>query len=257
MTYTTQPGPGPGTGPGPGPGTDTGPGTGPGPGTDTGRLKFLALNGSERPDGNIAHALRRVEEILTGQQADLEVVRLWDLRLTPCGPCGDCNFRTRPCDIDDGLRPLIDRMAAADALIYATSVHGFGSAPTMPTFLERSGTGHLRFHRVLTNKVGGVLVTGRRYSHVETHNQLLNNVLLNRMIVPGHGFPCVLFGNQKGEVLGDEEGMEMLRRMVVRMVRLARVLREHRELTGTDLLADEYAGERDRCPIRVPARQPA
>ncbi|MFD5970759.1 flavodoxin family protein [Streptomyces sp. NPDC058783] len=241
MTYTTQPGTG----------TSTGTGFGPG------RLKFLALNGSERPDGNIVHALRRVEEILAGQQADLEVVRLWDLRLSPCGPCGDCNFRTRPCALDDGLRPLIDRMAAADALIYATSVHGFGSAPTMPTFIERSGTGHLRFDRVLTNKVGGVLVTGRRYSHVETHNHLLNNVLLNRMIVPGHGFPSVLFGNEKGEVLGDEEGMEMLRRMVIRMARLARVLREHRELTGADLLADEYAGERDRRPAALPAPRSA
>ncbi|MFJ5116010.1 flavodoxin family protein [Streptomyces sp. NPDC088551] len=228
-----------------------------GAGTSAKRLRFLALNGSERPDGNITHALGQVEKILAGEDADLEVVRLWDLRLSPCGPCGDCNFRSSPCEIEDGLPALIERMAAADALIYATSVHGFGSAPTMPTFLERSGTGHLRFDRVLTNKVGGVFVTGRRYSHVEVHNQLLDNVLLNRMIVPGYGFPAVLFGNEKGEVLTDEEGMEMLRRMVVRMARLARVLREHRQLTGTDLLADEFAGERDRSPVGVPARRPA
>jgi 2-amino-4-deoxychorismate dehydrogenase len=214
------------------------------------RLKFLALSASERPDGNIARALEHAAVVLDAEGADLRVVRLYDLDIRPCGPCGDCNFRSTPCAVQDGLPDLINTMSEADALIYAAPVHGFAAAPTMPAFLERSGTGHLRFNRVLTNKVGGVLVTGRRYSHVETYNQLLQNVLLNRMIVPGYGFPAVLFGDEKGEVLEDEEGMEMFRRMLVRMARLARVLAEHRALTGTDLMAEESPGERHRL---VPA----
>lgn len=190
------------------------------------------------------------EALLDQEGADLEVVRLWDLDIRPCGACGDCNFRNEPCSVDDGVRDVVACMAGADALLYCVAVHGYGVAPTMSAFLERSGTGHLRFDRVLTNKVGGAIVAGRRYSHVETYNQVLQNILLNRMIVPGYGFPAVLFGNDKGEVLEDEEGMEMLSRMLRRMVRLSRVLSEHRLLTGEDLLAEEVRSERHRLATR-------
>lgn len=209
-------------------------------------LQFIGLNGSERPNGNSVHAYRFIRSVLTDEGADLEVVNLWELGLRPCGACGDCNFRSTPCAVPDDLPALVRRLAATDAVIFSVPVHGFGPAPTMPTFLERIGTGHLRFNRVLTNKVGGAFVTGRRYSHVETHSYLLQHLLLNRMVVPGAGFPAVLFGDHEGEVMGDTEGLEMLRRMTVRMVRLARVLKEHRDLTGTDALQESTFSERDR-----------
>ena len=209
------------------------------------RLKFIGLNGSERPNGNAVHAYRHIGQILEREGADLEVVDLWAMDLRPCGACGDCNFRQTPCEVADSLPALIPKLASADALIFSTPVHGFASAPTMPTFIERIGTGHLRFQRVLTNKVGGAFVTGRRYSHVETYSYLLHHLLLNRMIVPGAGFPPVLFGDKEGEVMADAEGLEMLQRMVVRMVRMARLLREHRDLTGRDALCEDTFGERD------------
>lgn len=209
-------------------------------------LKFIGINGSERVGGNASHAYRFLTTVLADEGVELEVVNVSSLRLEPCGACGDCNFRTVPCAIDDGLAQLLPRLAACDGLIFSAPVHGFGPSPTLPTFIERIGTGHLRFNRLLTNKVGGAFVTGRRYSHVETYNYLLQHLLLNRMIVPGSGFPPALFGDKSGEVLDDEEGMEMLRRMAVRMARLAKVLRGHRQLSGTDLLAEDSFSERDR-----------
>jgi len=210
------------------------------------RRKFLAINGSERPDGNNSIALEYAGEVLAGRGVDLEIVRLWDLDMTPCGPCGDCNFRTQPCALDDDVAGVVDRMAESDGIIYATSVHGFSSSPKMPAFIERSGTGYLRFNRRLTNKVAGIIVTGRRYGHVETYGTLLHNVLLNRMLVAGYGFPATLHGDEAGEVLEDEEGMEMLTRMLHRMVDLMTVVTEHRELTGTDALDVEVSSERAR-----------
>ncbi|MEU2511206.1 flavodoxin family protein [Streptomyces syringium] len=212
------------------------------------RIRILAINGSERPNGNNAAILRYAEKELEGRDARLEVVCLRDLRMVPCGPCGDCNFRTTRCAVDDDVAAVVDRMAEADGIIYATPVHGFGSAPLMPAFIERSGTGYLRFDRRLTNKVAGAVVTGRRYSHVETYSHLLNNILLNRMIVAGHGFPSVVHGDEAGSVLADEEGMEMVTRMLHRMVDLIQVLREHRELTGRDALAVGIPSERHRAP---------
>ncbi|HTZ43051.1 MAG TPA: flavodoxin family protein [Jatrophihabitans sp.] len=209
-------------------------------------LKVLAINGSERPDGNNMAVLDYAGKLLAERDCELDVIRLWDLRMTPCGPCGDCNFRDTPCAVGDDVAGVVEQMVAADGIIYATPIHGYTAAPLMPAFIERSGTGYLRFDRRLTNKVAGVIVTGRRYGHVETYSNLMANVLLNRMIVAGFGFPSVLFGDERGSVLQDEEGMEMVTRMLHRMVDLMALLKEHRELTGRDGLEVEVASERAR-----------
>ncbi|MEW9532608.1 flavodoxin family protein [Microbispora sp. NPDC049125] len=209
-------------------------------------IKILAINASERKDGNNTAILDYAADLLARRGAQLEVVRLWELDMTPCGPCGDCNFRSTPCEVRDDVAGVVERMVEADGIIYATPIHGYTAAPLMPAFIERSGTGYLRFDRRLTNKVAGVIVTGRRYGHVETFSNLILNALLNRMIVAGFGFPSVAFGNERGEVFQDEEGMEMITRMLDRMVDLIHVLREHRELTGRDALAVEVPSERAR-----------
>lgn len=212
------------------------------------RPTILAINGSERPRGNTSLVLDHCADYLAPRGVDLTSIRLWDLDMTACGPCGDCNFRSQPCEVQDDVKSAVDAMAQADGIIYATSVHGFGTSPRMPAFLERSGTGYLRFNRVLTNKVGGAIVIGRRYSHTETYGFLQHHMMLNRMIVPGYGFPATLFGDHAGEALQDEEGVEMLHRMLDRMSDLIVVLREHRELTGRDGLAVAIPGERHRGP---------
>ncbi|MBY8854394.1 NAD(P)H-dependent oxidoreductase, partial [Saccharothrix sp. MB29] len=84
--------------------------------------------------------------------------------------------------------------------------HGFGTSALMQAFIERSGVGYLRFERPLTNKVAGVIVTGRRYAHTEVYNHLVTNVLLNRMVLIGSGFPAIVYGNQPGDAQYDDEG---------------------------------------------------
>lgn len=210
-------------------------------------IKIIAINGSERKDGNNTAVLDYAADVLAGRDAKLEVIRLRDLDMRPCGPCGDCNFRTTPCEVRDDVARVVELMVAADGVIYATPIHGYTAAPLMSAFIERSGTGYLRFDRRLTNKAAGVIVTGRRYGHIETYSNLITNVLLNRMIVAGFGFPSVLFGNERGAVLEDEEGMEMVTRMLHRMVDLIVLLKEHQALTGRDGLAMEVPSERVRA----------
>jgi multimeric flavodoxin WrbA len=100
------------------------------------------------------------------------------------------------------------------------AVPGFGLSSTMQLFLERAGVGFLRFGRPLTNKVGGVVVTGRKYSHGEVHSQLVNILLLNRLIIPGSGFPAVISTAGPDGALGDQEGLDAALRLVERMAEL-------------------------------------
>ncbi len=105
----------------------------------------------------------------------------------------------------------------------------------MQQFIERTGVGYLRFERPLTNKVAGVIVTGRRYSHMDVYAQLLHNVMLNRMILVGSGYPAVVHAGGRGEASFDHEGIDAVMRMVHRMVDMIDILGRHRELTGEHL----------------------
>jgi multimeric flavodoxin WrbA len=202
----------------------------------TRRIRFAAVNGSERTCGNTADILAYCGDLLAARGAALDVINVAELAITPCGPCGDCLTRTEPCAVDDGVPAAVRRLVDADGVIFAAPVHGFGTAGLMQGFIERAGVGHLRFTRPLTNKVGGVIVVGRRYSHTEVYTHLLLNTLLNRMIVVGSGFPAIVYGDQPGEALHDDEGLDMAARMVQRMLDMAELLAEHRRLTGADVL---------------------
>jgi multimeric flavodoxin WrbA len=129
----------------------------------------------------------------------------------------------------------VDLMAAADGVVYACPVHGFGVSSLMQRFIERAGVGYLRFDRPLTNKVAGIAVTGRRYSHVEVYGQLVQNALLNRMVLIGSGYPAVVHAGGKGEVFADLEGVDAVERMANRMIDLLHLFASHRELTGEAL----------------------
>ena len=198
-------------------------------------MRLVAINGSERLDGNTAEILAHAGRLAADRGASLDVIDLAAYRVTPCGACGDCNLRRDPCLLTDDVPAIVRRMIAADGIIYAAPVHGFGLASLMQTFIERAGVGYLRFARPLTNKVAGVIVTGRRYSHGDVHSQLLNNVLLNRMLVAGSGFPAVVHGGDRGEALEDREGVDSVRRLVDRMLDLIELLDDYRRTTGRAL----------------------
>lgn len=205
--------------------------------------KIVAINGSER-DGNTADVLRYAATVAGQRGAELEAVDLRRLRMGPCGPCGDCNDRLVHCELRDDVPVVVDKMIAADGVIFAAPVHGFGTASLMQIFIERAGVGYLRFDRPLSNKVAGVISVARRYSAGEVWAQLTVNALLNRMILVGSGFPAEVHALHRGDAMKDTEGLTNVCRMVNRMLDMIELLGEHRTRTGRDLLAIADRNER-------------
>lgn len=205
---------------------------------------ILAISGSERSGGNTDYALDYVSGLAGARGFRLDVVRLREHDVVPCGRCGDCNVLPAPCHVDDDMPRIIERMTGADAIIYAAPVHGFGMAHPMQVFIERAGVGYLRFARPLANKVGGAIVVSRRYSDSHVHQQLVLNMLLNRMIVVGSGFPALLRGGAPGNIARDTEGFDALDRMVHRMCDMVTLLRAYRDAVGEPPLACDDANER-------------
>ncbi|GAA3500036.1 flavodoxin family protein [Streptomyces prasinosporus] len=210
--------------------------------------RILAINGSER-DGNTADVLRHAAAHAAGRGVEFEVVDLRHIRMERCGPCGDCNDRTVVCSVGDDIPAVVDKMIAADGIVFAAPVHGFGTASLMQTFIERAGVGYLRFDRPLSNKVAGVISVARRYSAGEVWAQLTVNALLNRMILVGSGFPATVHALHRGDALEDFEGLKNVERLIDRMADMMTLLREHRELTGRDALAAGDVNERVGLPL--------
>ncbi|MCX4681824.1 NAD(P)H-dependent oxidoreductase [Streptomyces sp. NBC_01433] len=207
-------------------------------------LKILAINGSER-DGNTSDVLRHAAAVAAARGVEWETVDLRNIEMSRCGPCGDCNDRPVPCALEDGVPGVIRKMVAADGIVFAAPVHGFGTASLMQTFIERAGVGYLRFDRPLSNKVAGVISVARRYSAGEVWAQLTVNALLNRMIVVGSGFPATVHALHRGDALKDDEGLTNVTRLIDRMTDMMELLDEHRALTGRDnLLAAREVNER-------------
>ena len=194
----------------------------------------VAVDGSERPGGATAPVLDHMGRRFARQGAQLRVLALRDHRVVGCGPCGDCTLRTEPCAVDDDVPALVEQLVAASCVVYALPVHGFGASSLMQAFVERAGVGHLRFERPLEDRVGGVVVTGRRYAHTEVVAQLQHNMLLNRMVLAGSGFPAVLHTDGLASPLHDAEGVAAVDALVDRMVDVARRLRPAEwAVTGT------------------------
>ncbi|MDT0402786.1 MULTISPECIES: flavodoxin family protein [Streptomyces] len=208
------------------------------------RPVILGISGSERAGGNTDLALQYAGKLVRERGAEFQAVYLRDHRISPCSPCGDCNNRTSACGLGDDMPAVVDRMRQADGIIYAVPVHGFGLAHLMQIFIERAGVGYLRFDRPLANKVGGIIVTARRYSDASVHNQLVDNLLLNRMILVGSGFPALLRNTSKKPGLNDPEGVDALERMAHRMVDMTLLLRRHRSVTGEPVLPVDDRNER-------------
>lgn len=104
-------------------------------------------------------------------------------------------------------------MLAADGIILASPVY-FGSAtPQIKALMDRSGlsTRGKNRRRPFENKVGGPIVVARRAGQNFTYAQLMFFFMITGMIVPGSTYWNIGFGEEKGDVDEDEEGVQTVR----------------------------------------------
>jgi multimeric flavodoxin WrbA len=100
-------------------------------------MKILAINASPR---TIRSTTRRlVQSVLDGAAAagaETELIDLCDLRITPCTACEGCSFNGI-CVYDDDVPVLVDRMKAADGIVFASPVYIDNVSGQMKVFFDR------------------------------------------------------------------------------------------------------------------------
>lgn len=209
-------------------------------------MKVAILNGSENRTGTTAQVANWLLDLYrTQHQFAGEVISLADRSIQDCGFCGGCNTKPDPCALDDDVPQIIETLLASDVIVYAVPVHAFGMASVMQRFIERAGVGYLRFTRPLENKVGGVAVVGRRYSHEGVVSQLHLNMMLNKLILPGSGFPPTFRSELHPQFLDDLEAVEAATAMVARTAEIAATIKEKampQALTAAPVAGREVRG---------------
>jgi multimeric flavodoxin WrbA len=104
-------------------------------------MKVMAFNGSPRKKWNTATLLEHALEGAREAGAEVELVHLYPLDFKGCASCFACKRIGREeigvCALKDELRPVLERVRAADALLLGTPVYyGCESACTR-AFIER------------------------------------------------------------------------------------------------------------------------
>jgi len=104
-------------------------------------MQVIGINGSPRKQWNTATLVAKALEGAAAQGAQTELVHLYDLDFKGCTSCFACKTRGGKsygrCAMKDGLTPVLDKIAAADALVIGSPVY-FGSVTgETRSFIER------------------------------------------------------------------------------------------------------------------------
>jgi multimeric flavodoxin WrbA len=175
-------------------------------------MKVVAFNGSARKDGNTALLIRRVLQVLEAEGVETELVQLAGEQIRGCNACGTCySTKNKRCVIeDDNVNAYIQKMIEADGIILGSSVYFSMMTPELKALIDRAFYVARANDDMFKRKVGAAVVAVRRAGGVPTFDAINHYFLISQMVVPGSSYWNVGFGRKKGEVEGDEEGMEIM-----------------------------------------------
>ena len=175
-------------------------------------VKVVAFNASPHPQGNTAHALRIVTDVLERNGIETETIHIGGQDIHPCMGCNGCaRSRDGRCVLpDDGLNGWIEKIRQADGLLLGTPVHFSGMSGAMKCFLDRMTYVCGNSGGLLRHKVGAAVAAVRRYGGIPAVDGVNHYLTYSEMLLPASNYWNVIHGLRPGEVEGDEEGVQIL-----------------------------------------------
>jgi multimeric flavodoxin WrbA len=173
-------------------------------------MKVLAINGSPRPDGNTATALRVTLQELEHEGIGTELVTIGQKVVRGCLACYQCREKqNQRCAIHgDEVNALIPKMMEADGILLGSPVYYSGINGTMKSFLDRA---FFAAGAAMRHKVGAAVVAVRRSGGSASFDQLNKYFLISQMHVVGSNYWNIIHGLMPGESSQDPEGQQVMR----------------------------------------------
>ncbi|MBB6713228.1 flavodoxin family protein [Clostridium sp. FP2] len=176
-------------------------------------MKVIAFNGSPTKEGNTYHGIKIVIEELEKEGIETEIIHVGNKTIRGCIACGYCTKnKNRKCAITtDPVNDWIEKMKDADGIIFGSPVHYSAIAGTMKAFLDRAFRVAEANDSMLRHKVGVAVVAVRRAGGIPAFDQLNNYINHSEMLIPTSNYWNVINGRLPGEVMQDEEGIQIMR----------------------------------------------
>lgn len=134
-------------------------------------MNILLLNGSPRPKGNTRSLLERLTTRLVQQGHQVELLTVSSLNLSNCLACDGCAKNGGHCVRPDDTDAAMDKVAQADAVVFATPVYFWGITAQLKLLLDKfysRDTQFMEMHKrmgLLT--VGGAELTDPQYRLIQ------------------------------------------------------------------------------------------
>ncbi len=193
-------------------------------------MKVLLFNGSPKSSGNSFHALKFVASEFVKEGIETEIIQVGKLDVKGCLGCGKC-FKNRndKCIIEDELNELIPKIKEAEGYIFASPVYYAGMTPQLKSFMDRlfylsGANGNYFYH-----KVGASIVSVRRSGGSTTFDDINKFLLYSEMLIPTSNYWNIIHGTMPGEVLKDEEGLQILSRLSKNMAWTLKMISESKK----------------------------
>ncbi len=191
-------------------------------------LKVLMFNGSPRPNGNTAVALREIETVFRENGVEVETVIIGNRAIRGCVACGGC-AKIGKCVFDDAVNELAPKFEAADGLVVASPVYYASANATLVACLDRL------FYSTpfdKTMKVGASVVCARRGGCSATFDELNKYFTISGMPVASSQYWNSIHGRTPGEAEADGEGRQTMRTLARNMTFLMRSIALGKEHFG-------------------------
>ena len=99
-------------------------------------MKVLMLNGSPRPNGNTATALREMEKIFAQEGIETETIHVGNKDIRGCIACLKCKENGK-CVFNDLVNETAAKFQECDGLVVGSPVYFASANATLVAFLTR------------------------------------------------------------------------------------------------------------------------
>lgn len=176
-------------------------------------MKVIGINGSSRKDGNTAIIINQVFNELNKSGIETELIQLADYDIQPCRGCFACKDRGNCVFTGDGFVDIFRRIGEADGIILGSPVYSADISAKMKAFLERGGVVVATNQGILRHKIGASVAAVRRGGGLTTVDTMNHFMLNKEMIIVGSTYWNMVYGQNIGDVLNDEEGITNMRNL--------------------------------------------
>jgi multimeric flavodoxin WrbA len=186
-------------------------------------MKVIAINGSPNKGGNTYQALSYMADILKTRAIATEIFHIGNQSIQGCIGCKACFKReAKGCVFDDDVNEIATKILSANGFILGSPNYWGGVSGSFKAFLDRLFFSH--YGKIFSGKVAGLAAVTRRSGGVGVIHQLTNYLMMNSAIIAPSCYWALAHGNIEGEVMKDDEGLQVFREQAHNMAWLIKMI---------------------------------